>query len=87
MIENKMLTEEQIEEQLSEEVLNDAIYFALQGEDQVFFEYFIEGMNQEDLMMKFDLTEAEYEKKIDNFRGIWQKLLDEKLASVKINMV
>lgn len=81
------MTEEKIAMELSEEVLNDAIYEALQGEDQVFFEYFTEGMSMEDLMEKFDLTITEYEEKIDSFRAIWQRLLDEKLAELTIHNV
>lgn len=87
MITNKMMSEEQIAVELSEEVLNDAIYEALHGEDQIFFEYFVEGMSMEDLMEKFNLTIKEYEDKIDSFRAIWQRLLDEKLAGLTVHNV
>lgn len=83
-MENKMMTEEQIAEELSGEVLNDAIFEMLQGDDQIFFEYFIEGMSEEDLMLKFNISQEEYDKKIDNFRGVWQKILDEKLQDLKL---
>lgn len=83
-MENKMIMVEQIVEELSGEVLNDAIFEMLQGEDQVFFEYFIEGMSEEDLMLKFNISQEEYDKKIDNFRDVMQKILDEKLQDLKL---